>query len=305
MEKIKSIIRKLITIIIIIGIILYLQNNEENNIQERKTDNTKDVILETDKVPFQIQFLDVGEADCILIKNNNNYALVDAGNNEDGKKIVAYFKDLGITQFDYVFATHPHEDHIGGMDDIIKNFIVKEYYMIDMELDIMTYKEIITILNKKNIAYKIPKIGQIFNLDDATIEVLWLDNDIEDINKDSMILKVQYKNTSYLLTGDATIDSEKEILEKDIKSDVLKVGHHGSKYSSSAEFLQKVHPQYAIISVGKDNDYDFPKKVILDKLEYLNATIYRTDLSGTIIVSSNGEAINIETKITDTNNEKK
>ena len=305
MEKIKSIIRKLITIIIIIGIILYLQNNEENNIQERKTDNTKDVILETDKVPFQIQFLDVGEADCILIKNNNSYALVDAGNNEDGKKIVAYFKDLGITQFNYVFATHPHEDHIGGMDDIIKNFIVKEYYIIDMELDIMTYKEIITILNKKNIAYKIPKIGQIFYLDDASIEVLWLDNDIEDINKDSMILKVQYKNTSYLLTGDATIDSEKEILDKDIKSDVLKVGHHGSKYSSSAKFLQKVHPQYAIISVGKDNDYGFPKKVILDKLEYLNATIYRTDLNGTIIVSSNGEAINIETKITDTNNEKK
>ncbi len=305
MEKIKSIMRKLIAIIIIIGVILYLQNNEGNKIQERKTDNTQNVLLELDNIPFQIQFIDVGEADCILVKSDNHYALVDAGNNKDGKKLVKYFKDLGIEQFDYVFATHPHEDHIGGMDDIIKNFTVKEYYMLDIELDIITYKEIIENLNKKNITYQTPKIGQIFNLGDTTIEVLWLDNDIEDINKDSMILKVQYKNTSYLLTGDATIDSEKEILDKSLKSDVLKVGHHGSKQSSSAEFLKKVHPKYAIISVGKDNDYGFPKKVVLDKLEYLNAIIYRTDLNGTIIVSSNGEEIEVSTKITDTNYEEK
>jgi len=303
MEKIKSIFRKLLAIIIIIGIIFYIQNNDENITQERKIDNNEKEISNIEDT-FQIQILDVGEADCILIKDNDNYALIDAGNNEDGKNIVDYFKSLGIKEFKYVFATHPHEDHIGGMDNILKNFSVKEYFMLDIELNNITYTEIIDLLKKKNINYKTPSIGEIFQLRDSSIEVLWLDNDKEDLNKDSMILKVKYKNTSYLLTGDATVDSEKEILEKDIKSDVLKVGHHGSKYSSSAQFLQKVHPKYAIISVGENNDYDFPKKVVLDKLNYLDAIIYRTDIDGTIIITSDGEKIEISTKTTNTNNEK-
>ena len=303
MEKIKSIFRKLLAIIIIIGIIFYIQNNDENITQERKIDNNEKEISNIEDT-FQIQILDVGEADCILIKDNDNYALIDAGNNEDGKNIVDYFKSLGIKEFKYVFATHPHEDHIGGMDNILKNFSVKEYFMLDIELNNITYTEIIDLLKKKNIYYKTPSIGEIFQLRDSSIEVLWLDNDKEDLNKDSMILKVKYKNTSYLLTGDATVDSEKEILEKDIKSDVLKVGHHGSKYSSSAQFLQKVHPKYAIISVGENNDYDFPKKVVLDKLNYLDAIIYRTDIDGTIIITSDGEKIEISTKTTNTNNEK-
>ena len=307
MDNIKSILRKLIKVVIILLCLIYLNNNNDiTTKQQKRIDDSsiQNVLSEIKYNDFQIHFIDVGQADCILIKDGSSYALVDAGNNEDGPKIVKYLNELGITNIQYVFATHPHEDHIGGMDIIIKSFTINHYYMIDIMLNNMTFTEITKSLEKKNMTYEIPEIGEVFKLENATIEVLWLDNDREDINKDSMILKVTYKNTSYMLTGDATTDSEKQILEKDLKSNVLKVGHHGSKYSSSAQFLTKVHPEYAIISVGKENDYGFPKKVILDKLEYLNCKIYRTDLNGTIIVSSNGEDIDIVTKRTDTNEEK-
>ena len=246
--------------------------------------------------------IDVGEADSILIKSNNEYTLVDAGNNKDGKKLVEYFKELGITKFKYVIGTHPHEDHIGGLDYIIREFDIDNFLMPDVKLDYLTYTEVIDNLNKKNIELKIPSINDIYNLNDTVIKVLWLDNK-EDINDDSIVLKVIYKNTSFLLTADISKNVEIQLLDKDIKSDLLKVAHHGSQYSTSAQFLKKVDPSFAVISVGKNNDHGFPKKITLDKLNNLNIKTYRTDEQGTIIVSSDGDNISFKTIKTDTNKE--
>ncbi len=296
MKRIKRLTVKALLIVILIVSYQLIINYE---IKDNKPKNT--INKPTEVYPFQMYFIDVGEADCILIKYNDEYTLVDAGNNKDGKKIVAYLKDLGIEHFEYVIGTHAHEDHIGGMDDIIKNFSIDHYYMTKTEVDMITYTEIKDELNKKGIKYETPKIDKSFKMSQVQFKVLWIDDNKEDINATSIVLKVNYQNTSYLLMADATTDVEHQILEKDIESDLIKVAHHGSNHSSSAVFLKKVNPKYAIISVGTPNDYGFPKQVTLEKLEKLNTLVLRTDELGTIIASSDGNNIYFDSIRTDTN----
>ena len=296
MKRIKRLTVKALLIVILIVSYQLIINYE---IKDNKPKNT--INKPTEVYPFQMYFIDVGEADCILIKYNDEYTLVDAGNNKDGKKIVKYLKDLGIEHFEYVIGTHAHEDHIGGMDDIIKNFSIDHYYMPKTEVDMITYTEIKDELNKKGIKYETPKIDKSFKMSQVQFKVLWIDDNKEDINATSIVLKVKYQNTSYLLMADATTDVEHQILEKDIESNLIKVAHHGSNHSSSAVFLKKVNPKYAIISVGTPNDYGFPKQVTLEKLEKLNTLVLRTDELGTIIASSDGNNIYFDSIRTDTN----
>ena len=296
MKRIKSLTVKALLIVFLIVSYQFIINYE---VKDNKPKNT--INKPTEIYPFQMYFIDVGEADCILIKYNDEYTLVDAGNNKDGKKIVAYLKGLGIEHFEYVIGTHAHEDHIGGMDDIIKNFSIDYFYMPKTEVDMITYTEIKDELNKKGIKYETPKIDKSFKMSQVQFKVLWIDDNKEDINATSIVLKVTYQNTSYLLMADATTDVEHQILEKDLESDLIKVAHHGSNHSSSAIFLKKVNPKYAIISVGTPNDYGFPKQVTLEKLEKLNTLVLRTDELGTIIASSDGNNIYFDSIRTDTN----
>ena len=296
MKRIKSLTVKALLIVFLIVSYQFIINYE---VKDNKPKNT--INKPTEVYPFQMYFIDVGEADCILIKYNDEYTLVDAGNNKDGKKIVAYLNELGVEHFEYVIGTHAHEDHIGGIDDIIKNFSIDHYYMPKTEVDMITYTEIKDELNKKGIKYETPKIDKSFKMSQVQFKVLWIDDNKEDINATSIVLKVNYQNTSYLLMADATTDVEHQILEKDIESNLIKVAHHGSNHSSSAIFLKKVNPKYAIISVGTPNDYGFPKQVTLEKLEKLNTLVLRTDELGTIIASSDGNNIYFDSIRTDTN----
>ena len=281
---------ELFIIILILGVFYYYDNYKEEKIQYRKTEKTVKI---DEKDNFKIYFLDVGQADSILITNNNENLLIDAGNNEDGKKIVDYFKSLGITSFKYVVGTHAHEDHIGGMDDIIRNFNIEHFLMPDEVTTTKTFEDVLDALYERNISFETPNINDSFTLSESKIEVLYVGSDEEDLNNSSIVLKLTYKNTKYLFMADATNEVERMILDNDLSCDVLKVGHHGSQYSTSAHFLKAAYPKYAIISVGKDNEYGHPKKITLDKLERIGTKMYRTDLDGTIIVKSDGEIINI------------
>ena len=288
--------KTLISFLSFAAIILYtLLSNDEITIE--KEENKKTDSNNTDVV--KVEYIDVGQADAILIENDKKYMLIDAGNNEDGDLLVNYFKDQNITDFEYVVATHPHEDHIGGMDNIIKNFNIKNYYMPDCYTTTKTFEELLDALEEKNLSFETPDIDSEFLLGDALFKVLYTGTDKRDLNNTSIVLRMTYKDVSFMFTGDATNTTEKKILAKDLQSDVLKVGHHGSQYSTSDEFLDKVNPKYAIISVGTGNVYDHPKDITLNKLKGIE--VHRTDKEGTIRVISDGKNIDIETFKTNTN----
>ena len=244
---------------------------------------------------LNVYYLDVGQADSILIENDGLFMLIDAGNNADGEHLVNYFKSLGIDEFEHVVATHAHEDHIGGMDDIINNFKVNNFYMPDVVTTSKTFEDLITALEKRHVSLQVPNIDDMFILGGCKFDVIHIDNKTEELNDTSIVLRGVYGDTSFLFMGDATSNVEKKILNSNIDSDVLKVGHHGSRYSSAKSFLNKVTPSFSIISVGKDNSYNHPYSSTLTKLKKINSLIYRTDDDGTIIVSSDGYNIHIET----------
>lgn len=299
--------KKILSIIIAIVVLLYsaietdfIGDLEKNIANAIKVSNEIEKVgnFNSDDV-LSVHYIDVGQADSILIKTDNYNILIDAGNNDDGKKLVKYFEELGITKFDYVFATHAHEDHIGGMDDIINNFDIDNFYMPDVITTTKTFEDVLDALEKNNLKYSTPKIDDNYKLGSNLIDILYVGDDASDLNDTSIVLKLTHGKNTFLFTGDATSNVEKQILNKDLKSDVLKVGHHGSSYSTSNDFLNKVNPSYAVISVGKNNNYNHPNKTILNKLK--NVKLYRTDENGTIIIKSDGININVETKITDTN----
>ena len=302
-KKTKNKLMKIILVLIIMVCTYFYEEYFQEDTTKNEVEYRQNQEVKINPNNLVIHFVDVGQGDCILIGQNNEYVLIDAGNNEDGQLLVEYFKELGVKKFKYVIGTHAHEDHIGGIDNIINNFELDKFYMPDVITTTKTFEDVLDALLKKQKAFDTPKIGDKFKLNDLEFEVLYLGTDKSDLNDTSIVLKITYKNTTYLFMGDATSKVEKILINegKDLSSDVLKVGHHGSQYSSTATFLKKVNPSYAVIQVGQDNEYDHPKQVTLDKLNKLNTLTYRTDEQGTIILTSDGENITFETIKTNTN----
>ena len=237
-----------------------VSNKIDNSIEENVNSNNLDIYV-----------FDVGQADSILVSCNGKYMLIDAGNNADGKLIVKELQDMGITTIDYLIGTHAHEDHIGGMDDVIDKFNIKNFYMPSKQYTSATYKSVVKSANNKNLKIVSPKIGDKFNLGNAVCEVMSIDN---------------------LFMGDAEIENEESRLWDDV--DVLKVGHHGSRTSTSEDFIEQTKPEVAIISLGKNNSYGHPHKEVKELLEEYDISIYRTDTEGTIHVVSDGEKYKID-----------
>lgn len=240
-------------------------------------------------------FIDVGQGDCILIQVNNKNLLIDSGTSDSKEKVIRYLKNNNIKRLDYIVATHPHDDHIGGMASVIKNFEVGEFYAPKVISSTESFEDMIVSLKNKNLKIKVAKPNITLDLGPNTSCTMLSPNKLsyKDTNNYSCAIKVSYKNSTYLFTGDIEKLTEQEILNKgyDLKADVLKVPHHGSNSSTSQEFLNKVSPQIAVISCGSSNSYGHPNKETLDKLKKINCIIYRTDLDKNIILISDGVAI--------------
>lgn len=296
----KKLAKLLIALIvaIIAGITGTTLENKSTENSEAMQINLKTSEVSTD---LKVYFLDVGQADSILIQNQDKNMLIDAGNNKDGEKLVKYLKSLGISKFDIIVGTHPHEDHIGGLDDIINNFEVGKIYMPKVSTTTATFEDVIDAIVDKELKVTTPEIGKNFELGECIFKIMSTGTNAEELNETSIVLKMIFGEKTFLFTGDATENNEENMLKKDIKADVLKVGHHGSRTSTSEEFLNKVNPKYAIISLEKGNSYGHPHKEIIQRLERKSIEIYRTDQSGTILMKSDGKEIEIETIKTDTN----
>lgn len=247
---------------------------------------------------LKVHFIDVGQGDSILVQFKDKNLLIDAGPRSSSNDLLKYLKGINLTKLDYVVATHPHEDHIGGMPEIIKNFEIGEFYAPKKQASTKIFQTMVEDLKKKNHKINVAKTGVSLDMDsDISVEMIAPNSsDYENVNNYSAVIKVTYKDTSFLFTGDAEKLSEKEILQKkyDIKADVLKLGHHGSSTSSSKEFLDKVNPKIAVASLGKDNDYGHPHKEIIKAMKDRNITFYRTDELGTIVLKSDGKNITKE-----------
>lgn len=292
MKKFKKTLSSIIVFVVVI-LYTFLSGDLEDTTTSVNKEELNDAKYETvlDET-LEVHFLDVGQADSILIVTGKNAALIDGGNSSDGNEIVEYIKNHGITKLDFVVGTHPHEDHIGGIDDVINNFDIGKYYMPDVMTTTKTFENVLDALANKNLKYTVPKIGSTFNLGKAKFETIYLGTDLKDLNNTSIVLKMTFGNKKFLFTGDATDVSEEKMLSKDIKADVLKVGHHGSEYSTTKAFLDKVNPSISVISVGANNKYGHPSQKTLDKLK--NTEIYRTDLNKTIIIKTDGKTLDIE-----------
>ena len=251
----------------------------------------------SEKVLLQVIFLDVGQADSILLKTGDHAMLIDAGNTGQDKLMLDYLAEYGVTKLDYLVATHPHADHIGSMTAVVKAMdSIGEVVMPDKPHTTATYKNLIKAIDERNIPINIAEVGQVFNMGEANIQVLApKDVKTDDLNEVSVVLRVTFGETVFLFTGDADKNSENAQLTSglSLKADVLKVGHHGSKTGSTQKYLDTVAPVYAVISCGTGNSYGHPHKEVMDRLNAKGIAIYRTDEKGTIIFVSDGKTISI------------
>ena len=239
---------------------------------------------------LRVNYIDVGQGDSIFIQlPNKETMLIDAGEAYEADNVINYLNNLGIKKIDYVVGTHPHTDHIGGLEEVINTFDVGSIYMPKVSSNSKTFEDLLTTISNKGLKVKTAKSGVVvLSEDNLKLEFIAPNSDnYSNLNNYSAVLKLTYLDNTFLFMGDAETLSEDEITS-DVDADVIKVGHHGSDSSSSVEFVKKVSPEYAIIMVGEGNSYNHPYQSIIDRYESVGAKVLRTDLDGNIVCDSDG-----------------
>ncbi len=247
---------------------------------------------------FEVHYIDVGQADSELVICDGKTMLIDGGNAEDSNLIVSYLRDLNIDYLDYVVCTHAHEDHVGGLAGALHECEAGHVLCSTNSYNSKVFKNFKRYSKERGREIEIPSAGDSFSLGESSVEIFSPAKEYEELNNNSIVLKVTYGDTSFLFTGDAEREAESDMLDGgfDLTADVLKVGHHGSNSSSSYPFLREVMPKYAVISCGRDNSYGHPHREPLSRLADVGAKVYRTDEQGHIIARSDGRSITFETQ---------
>ena len=246
---------------------------------------------------LEVHYLDVGQADCILLQCDGANMLIDGGNVEDSDLVVAYLLEQKVTALDYVVNTHAHEDHVGGLPAVLAVMETKNVWCPVKVYGSKCFDDFVRYADQQYLELVCPEPGTKISLGGASVTVLGPVKDNYDTNNSSIVLRVDYGATSFLFTGDAETQAENDILEAgyDVSSTVLKAGHHGSETSSGYKWLREVGAEYVVISVGEGNSYDHPHEIILSRLRDADMTVYRTDLQGHIVCTSDGQSVSFAT----------
>lgn len=248
----------------------------------------------------EVHFVDVGQGDCTLVISDGKVMLIDSGDRDEKNRAVNYLKSQGITVINCVIVTHPHSDHIGEMTEILQQFKVGKFIMPKVKDEYVPTTSIYEdmLLELKSQGLKITKASDCnFELGNCSVELFTPEGDYENLNNYSTIVKITHGDNSFLITGDCEVTEEKDLLSQDfnMQAKVLKAGHHGSKTSSSSDFLNVVLPRYAVISCGEGNKYGHPHDETVTRLKKYANDIYITKDDGTVIFKSDGEGLTVET----------
>lgn len=303
----------LISISLIISIYLYQTHSNdykagiENKIKDlfilSKNDSVTKVnsysidVGELELDNMRVHYIDVKQGDSTFIEfPNDKTMLIDAGKKEQGSNVVNYIKNLGYNKIDYVVGTHPDADHIGGLATVIESFVIGSIYMPKKSSTTQTYLNLLKVIKNKGLTIHTAISGvNIISLDNLKVDIISPTKEYETSNESSAVIKIVYKNRKFLFMADATTDNEADI-KADVESDVVKVGHHGSDSSSKEEFVQKTKAKYAVISVG-ENSYHHPYDIIVKRWENIGAKVLRTDKLGSIVISTDGNNLNINNNV--------
>ncbi len=249
--------------------------------------------IEKQESSFAVHFIDVGQGDAALVLCDGKAMLIDGGNVADSSLMYAYLKDRGVTHLDYVVASHPEEDHIGGLSGALNYATAGTVYCPTTDFHTDAFANFVKTLDKQGLSITVPQVGESFSLGSARCTVLAVNTVADDPNDSSIVLRIVYGETSFLFSGDAGREVEQALLDSgnDLRSTVLKVGHHGSANSTSYVWLREIWPEYAVISVGQNNGYGHPADAVLSRLRDAEVTTFRTDLQGNILCSSDGKTV--------------
>lgn len=250
---------------------------------------------------LKVHYIDVGQGDSQLLQTNGINILIDTGEADQSENLIAYLESQGVQTIDYLFLTHPHTDHMGAATAVMEHFPVKQVYLTNRTHTTAAYRKLIETIQKKKIKRVQAKAGVSINFTkNLHGTILSPSKNYDDINASSIVMKITYGTTSFLFNGDATVETESDILNAgyDVSATVYKVAHHGSSSSNSTKFLQAVNPSLCIIQLGKNNSYGHPHKEVKERLKKLGVPVYRTDEDGTIVVTTNGKKLSVKTKKT-------
>lgn len=247
---------------------------------------------------LEVHFMDVGQADAALVICDGHYMLIDGGDAEDSRLVYTYLEEHSAKHLDCMVATHAHEDHIGGLAGALNYASVDAALCPVTEYDSKVFRNMVKYLEKQGKSVTVPQPGDKFSLGSARIEIIGPVKEYDDVNNTSIVLRIDYGETSFLFTGDMETEAEEDLIDSgaNLSADVLKAGHHGSDTSTGYRFLREVMPEYAVISVGEGNKYGHPSEEVLSRFRDAGAEVFRTDMQGHIVAKSDGKTVTFTTE---------
>ncbi len=258
-----------------------------------KFDDAESISVTASEETVQFHFIDVGQGDCIFIQNGDKTILIDAGTYESGHKIYKYLTDRGIKKLDYFIISHAHDDHVGGAENIARGLNIGTLFISSHDSNSYSFEKFVDVLVEKNIVPDYPDFDAVYQIGGIKLKFISPNKNFDDENENSFVILIEFGEVKALFTGDIEKRAETDILSRniDISADILKVPHHGSRTSSSLNFLNAVYPSVAVIQSEKDNKYGHPHDETLERLERIECKILRTDEEGTIVLTTDGKTI--------------